>query len=351
MLKIKKLEFNHKNGILIQSMTNTKTNNIKATLDQIKRLTNAGADLVRVAIFDEKDINALSEIVKKASCPIVADIHFNYKFAIKAITSGVAKIRLNPGNINSEKEIKEIIDIAKKYKTIIRIGVNCGSLPLDLMEKYDNNIKIVMIESLRRYLKIFEKHDFKNIVISLKSSNPFLNVEVNKLAFKIFPYPIHLGVTEAGSLLNSTIKSTLGIAPLLQTGIGDTIRISISDDPVKEIQVAKKLLNILGIRKNYVEIIACPTCGRLDFDLFKVVEEIEDFSKKMTFPLRISILGCVVNGIGEAKESDIGIAGSSNKCLLFENGKILRTISSSIVVDELKKLILKKEKEYFDFNS
>lgn len=341
----KKIIFDKNNGIIVQSMTNTKTKDVNNTISQIKNLKNAGCDVVRVAVFDDEDVNALKEIVKLSPLPIIADIHFNYKYAIKAIESGVFKIRLNPGNINKEEEIKEIINTAKKYDTYIRIGVNCGSLPSDIEKEFGTTAD-AMIITMERYLELFKKYNFNKLVLSLKSSDPILNVKVNELAAKKFNYPLHIGVTESGTLISGTIKSTLGLAPLLQQNIGDTIRISISDDPIKEVKVCIKLLNILGIRKDRVDIISCPTCGRLDYDLFSVVNEIEEYCADKHFPLKISILGCVVNGIGEAKHADIGIAGSKKSGILFENGKILKNIPENQLVDELKKLIDQKYSEF-----
>ncbi len=337
--------FDKNKKILVQSMTNTKTKDINSTVNQIIKLKNAGCDLVRVAIFDDADADAIKEIVNLSPLPIIADIHFNYLYALKAIESGVFKIRLNPGNITDEKQIIEIINAAKKHDTFIRIGVNCGSLPEDIVKEYGISSKS-MIMTLTRYLKIFEENNFKKIVISLKSSDPLLNLEVNRLASQQFNYPMHIGVTESGTLIDATIKSTIGLSPLINEGIGDTIRISISDDPVKEVEICIKMLNFLNKRKDRVEIISCPTCGRLDYDLFSVVNEIEEYCKDKHFNLKISILGCVVNGIGEAKHADIGIAGSKSSGILFENGKIIKTVKESELISELKKMI---DKKYNDF--
>lgn len=344
-----KLVFDKKKKILVQSMTNTKTKDINATINQITQLKNAGCDLVRVAIFDDADADALKSIIKLSPLPIIADIHFNYHYAIKAIRDGVFKIRLNPGNIYKEEEIKTIIDEAKKHKTIIRIGVNCGSIPENIEKKYGVNA-IAMIKTMDHYLKFFKKYKFKNLVLSLKASDPLLNIEVNQLAAKKYKYPLHIGVTESGTLIDGTIKSTIGLTPLIQKNIGDTIRISISDDPIKEVEVCIKLLNILNKRADRVNIISCPTCGRLDYKLFDVVNEIENYCKNKHFPLKISILGCIVNGIGEAKHADIGIAGSKQSGFLFENGKIIKTLPEKELIDALKKLIDKKYDEYLTKN-
>ncbi len=343
------IDFNKRDKIIVQSMTNTKTHDVTSTLNQIKKLQDAGCDIVRVAIFDDADAKAIQTIVNQSPLPIIADIHFNYKYALEAIKSGVFKIRLNPGNINKESEITEIINAAKKYNTWIRVGVNCGSLPENILQKYNHKVCAdAMIETLDNYLKIFEQHDFNKLVISLKSSNPILNQEVNQKAAKHFKYPIHLGVTEAGPEKDAIIKSTIGLAPLLQEGIGNTIRISISSDPVIEVIVAHKLLNYLGLENNRVNIISCPTCGRLNYPMFEVVNEIEAYCKDKHFPLTISILGCVVNGIGEGKEADIGLAGSKDKCILFKKGEVLKIVSPNDALKELKQLI---DEEYAKFQA
>lgn len=333
------------NDVVIQSMTNTKTHDIDGTLKQINELVKAGARLVRVAVFDDEDVLALKEIVSRSPCPIVADIHFNYMFAIKAIEAGVAKIRLNPGNISDENQLIQIIEAAKKHDTAIRIGVNSGSIPLDLVNE-DGVSSKSMIIAAKRYVKFFEDHGFKKIILSLKCSDPLLTIETYRLSAKEFKYPLHIGVTESGSLMSGTIKSCAGLSPILLEGIGNTIRISLTCNPVHEITVCKKLLASLGIASNIVEIISCPTCGRLDFKLEKVVSEIENYTKDMNFPLKISILGCVVNGIGEGKESDIGIAGSAKKGMIFEKGKIIKTVPENELVPELKKLIDKYKEEW-----
>lgn len=340
-------DFNNKNKIIVQSMTNTKTHDIDKTLQQIKALQAAGCEIVRVAIFDDADAEAIKTLVQQSPLPIIADIHFNYQYALQVIETGVYKIRLNPGNINKPQEVKQIIDACKKHDTWIRIGVNCGSLPQDVLAKYNNQICAdAMIEALSNYLSIFEANDFHKIVISLKSSNPLLNQEVNEKAAQLFPYPIHLGVTEAGPERDAIIKSTIGLAPLLQKGIGNTIRISISTDPVVEVIVAHKLLNYLGLANNRVNIISCPTCGRLNYPMFEVVNEIETYCQDKHFPLTISILGCVVNGIGEGKHADIGLAGSAEKCMLFENGNIIKIVKPDEAIEALKQMIDTRYQQY-----
>ncbi len=341
--------FDRHKKILVQSMTNTKTHNVKATIDQINRLAQVGCDLVRVAVFDEQDVLALYEIVKLSPLPIIADIHFNYEFALKAIDAGVFKIRLNPGNIEDISQIKAIINAAKEKGTYIRIGVNCGSLPTQIVKQYGVSCQ-AMLATMDEYIKIFEESHFDKLVLSLKSSDPLLNLEVNRAAAKRYPYPLHIGVTEAGTLENATIKSTIGLAPLISEDIGDTIRISISDDPVKEVVICIKLLNFLKKRNDRVDIVSCPTCGRLDYNLFAVVNEIEKYCADKFFPLKIAILGCVVNGIGEAKHADIGIAGSKAGGIVFANGRILKQCPEDELIEELKKLIDERYQNYLSKN-
>lgn len=337
--------------VVIQSMTTTKTHDIDATLKQINSLVNEGCELVRVAVLDEKDVSSLPELVKLSPVPLVADIHFSYLFALKVMDSGIKKIRINPGNITDEKQLKQIIDKAKEKNIVIRIGVNSGSIPLDLIDKYKGATIEGMLEACDRAVKLFEKYDFRNIIISLKATNPLWTIKLYEKASKMFNYPLHLGVTEAGTLINGTIKSCVGLSSLLINGIGDTIRISLTEDPIEEVRIAKKLLMATGVETNQVDVIACPTCGRLNYNLFKVVREIEEYTKNMKFPLKISILGCIVNGIGEGKEADIGIAGGNGKGLIFKKGKIYKNCKEEDLVPELKKLIDEAYKEYFELKN
>jgi len=341
IIKIKDRYIGGDYPILVQSMTNTKTSDFDATLKQINEMIFHGVDLVRVSIFDDDDIIGLEKLIKTIDIPIIADIHFNASYAIKAINAGAHKIRLNPGNIKNEKQIIEIINLAKLKNIPIRIGVNSGSIPEDILENNQVTAK-VMLKTLDRYLKIFESKQFDNIVISLKSHDYLINKEVNKIANDRYIYPIHAGVTESGPIISGLIKSTLGLSELIENKIIHTMRISLTDDPKLEVIAAIKLLNILKQRNDRVDIISCPTCGRLQGDLFFIVNEIEKYCGNLFFPLTISILGCVVNGIGEGKQSDIGIACSKDKAILFENGKFLKNIDISNAVDELKKLIDKK---------
>lgn len=343
------VQIGNQDKVIIQSMTNTKTNDINKTVNQINALIEEGAEIVRVAILDEKDAIALKEIVRKVSCPIVADIHFNHMLAIKAIENGAAKIRLNPGNIKNESELIKILDLANKNNVAIRVGVNSGSLPIDIVKK-QGICADGMIEAASRYITIFEKHNFTNIVISLKTSDALLAIETYKKASSKFIYPLHLGITEAGSIHSGTIKSSVGLGIILSNGIGDTIRVSLTGDPIEEIKVCKKILNTLNLFSNMVDIISCPTCGRLNFNLESVVQDIEEYTKNIKMPLKVAILGCAVNGPGEAREADIGIAGGNKSGIIFENGKIIKTVAEKDLVNELKKIIDNKYKEFIEKN-
>ncbi len=342
---VKDIQIGGNNKVVIQSMTTTKTNDLESTIKQIKQLVEEGCELVRVAVLDDNDANALKYIVDNSPCPIIADIHFNPMLAIKAIDNGVAKIRLNPGNIKNKEDLQKIITKANSKNIPIRVGVNSGSLPIDLVKKFGVSAKSMIIAA-KRYIDIFELHGFKNIVISLKATDPLLAIESYKLASKIFKYPLHIGITEAGSLFNGTIKSSAGLGVLLYNGIGNTIRISLTGNPISEIKVCKKLLNTFGLYDNLVDVISCPTCGRFNFKLEPVVQEIEDYTKEMKFPLKIAILGCAVNGPGEAKEADIGIAGGNGSGIIFEKGKVIKTVNEDELVSELKKIIDLKYKEF-----
>ncbi|WP_412032419.1 flavodoxin-dependent (E)-4-hydroxy-3-methylbut-2-enyl-diphosphate synthase [Malacoplasma muris] len=342
---VKDIQIGGNNKVVIQSMTTTKTNDLESTIKQIKQLVEEGCELVRVAVLDDNDANALKYIVDNSPCPIIADIHFNPMLAIKAIDNGVAKIRLNPGNIKNKEDLQKIITKANSKNIPIRVGVNSGSLPIDLVKKFGVSAKSMIIAA-KRYIDVFELHGFKNIVISLKATDPLLAIESYKLASKIFKYPLHIGITEAGSLFNGTIKSSAGLGVLLYNGIGNTIRISLTGNPISEIKVCKKLLNTFGLYDNLVDVISCPTCGRLNFKLEPVVQEIEDYTKEMKFPLKIAILGCAVNGPGEAKEADIGIAGGNGSGIIFEKGKVIKTVNEDELVSELKKIIDLKYKEF-----
>lgn len=338
------------NKVVIQSMTTTKTHNINDTLKQIKDLKEIGCELVRVAVFDKYDAESLNEIVKYSPLPIVADIHFNYLFALAAIKAGCSGIRINPGNLANEKELLLIIQNAKEKNTNIRIGINSGSLPKHIIEKYGHGA-LALFKAMEEFIHFFEKQDFFNIVMSVKSTDPLITLQANQMLANTFNYPIHLGVTEAGTIVDASIKSSIGLGPLLLMGIGDTIRISITGDPLQEISIAKKILHTTKLNKNYVNVISCPTCGRLDFNMEPLVNKTIEYTKNMDFPLTISILGCVVNGIGEGRMADIGIAGSKNKALLFINGKIVKEVNSNDMWDTLKNAIDQAYEKYLKGNN
>lgn len=333
------------NHVVIQSMCNTKTKDVEATINQINALQQAGCELVRVAVFDKEDAYAIKEIKKGIHIPLVADIHFDYKLALIAIESGIDKVRINPGNIGSIEKVKAVVDACKKKHIPIRIGVNGGSLEKDILEKYGEPTPEGMVESAMKHVKILEDLDFHDIVISLKSSNTMLTIKAYELASKTFPYPLHVGVTEAGTALGGTIKSSLGIGTLLYEGIGNTIRVSLSDDPVEEIKVAKILLKELGLLKGVPTLVSCPTCGRIQYDLIPIAKEMEDFLKDIHLDITVAIMGCAVNGPGEARHADIGIAGGVGEGLLIKHGEILKRVKQEDMVQTLKDEILKMVEE------
>ena len=333
------------NHVVIQSMCNTKTKNVEATIKQINALEQAGCELVRVAVFDKEDAYAIKEIKKGIHIPLVADIHFDYKLALIAIESGIDKVRINPGNIGSIEKVKAVVDACKKKHIPIRIGVNGGSLEKEILEKYGEPTPEGMVESAMKHVKILENLDFHDIVISLKSSNTMLTIKAYELASKTFPYPLHVGVTEAGTALGGTIKSSLGIGTLLYEGIGNTIRVSLSDDPVEEIKVAKILLKELGLLKGVPTLVSCPTCGRIQYDLIPIAKEMEDFLKDIHLDITVAIMGCAVNGPGEARHADIGIAGGVGEGLLIKHGEIVKRVKQEDMVQTLKDEILKMVEE------
>ena len=333
------------NHVVIQSMCNTKTKNVEATIKQINALEQAGCELVRVAIFDKEDAYAIKEIKKGIHIPLVADIHFDYKLALIAIESGIDKVRINPGNIGSIEKVKAVVDACKEKHIPIRIGVNGGSLEKDILEKYGEPTPEGMVESAMKHVKILEDLDFHDIVISLKSSNTMLTIKAYELASKTFPYPLHVGVTEAGTALGGTIKSSLGIGTLLYEGIGNTIRVSLSDHPVEEIKVAKILLKELGLLKGVPTLVSCPTCGRIQYDLIPIAKEMEDFLKDIHLDITVAIMGCAVNGPGEARHADIGIAGGVGEGLLIKHGEIVKRVKQEDMVQTLKDEILKMVEE------
>ncbi|MEN8906907.1 MAG: flavodoxin-dependent (E)-4-hydroxy-3-methylbut-2-enyl-diphosphate synthase [Clostridiales bacterium] len=321
--------------IAIQSMTNTDTRDINSTVQQIKALEVAGCDIVRVAVINKEAAQAIKEIKRSIKVPIVADIHFDYRLAVESIENGADKIRINPGNIGSFDRVKAVVDKARERKIPIRIGINSGSLEKDILEKYQGVTPEGLVESAVRNVNLMEKLDYNNLVFSLKASDVFLTVESYRKMANISDFPLHIGVTEAGTYFSGTIKSSVGLGTLLIDGIGDTIRVSLTGEPVSEIRVAREILKSVGIEKKGVELISCPTCGRCQNNLIKVTEELEKRLADIDKNIKVAVMGCSVNGPGEAKEADIGIAGGVGEFLLFKKGKVIRKIIDSRVVEEL----------------
>jgi (E)-4-hydroxy-3-methylbut-2-enyl-diphosphate synthase len=334
--------------VIIQSMTNTKTSDIKATVKQIKELENAGCQLVRVTVNDTEAAEAIKEIKKQISIPLAADIHFDYRLAISAMENGVDKLRINPGNIGSDDKVALVVEKAKEYNIPIRIGVNAGSLEKTILEKYRRPTPEAMVESGLYHVRLLEKFGFEDIIISLKSSNVKMMVTAYRMMRELVDYPLHLGVTEAGTAFQGTVKSSIGIGGLLVDDIGDTIRVSLTENPVEEIKVAKEILKVLGLREEGTEIISCPTCGRTEIDLInlakKVEEEFSTFEKK----IKIAVMGCVVNGPGEAREADYGVAGGKGIGVLFKKGEVIKQVKETEILDELKKMIMEDFKDEED---
>ena len=329
--------------ISVQSMTNTKTTDIQGTIRQVNECFELGAQLMRISVPDEESSQALSKIIPHCPIPIIADIHFHYRRAIESAKAGAKCLRINPGNIGSKEKIREVINCAKDYGIAIRIGVNAGSLENDLLEKYRTPTPQALVESAQRHIKILEDHDFFNFKISVKASDVFLAIASYQELSKICDYPLHLGITESGSLFAGTIKSTIGISNLLLAGIGDTIRISLSADPKEEIKVAYQILKSLGLCEYGVTIISCPSCARQGFDVIKTVEEVEKRVSHIKKPMTISILGCVVNGLGEAQHTKIGITGGgNNRHNVYLNGLPNHKITTDSLIDHIVKLVEEK---------
>jgi len=327
---IRDLQFGGNQKVYIQSMTNTHTKDVEATVDQILKLETAGCELIRVAVLDMVDAKALGEIKKRIHIPLVADIHFDYHLALEAIYQGVDKIRLNPGNILKREHVEMVVDACKEKKIPIRIGVNSGSLP-DRMAPTPEN----MVETARQHVEILESMGFYDILLSLKATDMNLMIEAYRLAAKTFPYPLHLGVTEAGTAFSGAIKSAMGIGILLAEGIGSTIRVSLTDNPILEIQAAKEILKNLGLKDKVPNLISCPTCGRIQYDMIDIAKRIEAYLLNVNKTINVAIMGCAVNGPGEAKHADIGIAGGKGEAILFRRGEIIKKIKESEVYDVL----------------
>lgn len=328
--------------VVVQSMTNTMTQDIDATVAQIKRLEEAGCEIVRVAVIDEDAAKAISSIKKQISIPVIADIHFDHRLAIAAAKAGVDGLRINPGNIGNKKKIKTVVDCAKDYGLPIRIGVNAGSLEQDIVDAHHGVSSEAMVESAMRHIELLTDFDFHDIKVSLKASDVYRTLCAYRLLSSKVDYPLHVGVTEAGSLFPGIVKSSLGIGMLLAEGIGDTIRVSLTRDPVEEVRTAYEILKALGLRRRGPEITSCPTCGRCNIDLFSISEKVEDALKNSLVPVKIAIMGCVVNGPGEAKEADIGIAGGNGIGILFAKGKVIKKFAE----EQLVEVLLEEVKKY-----
>lgn len=325
--------------ITIQSMTNTDTRDAEATLNQIRELYVAGCQIVRCAVPDMEAAEALKEICAKSPIPVVADIHFDYRLALKAVENGISKIRINPGNIGSEDRVKAVVEACKSKNIPIRIGVNSGSLEKDILERDGKPTPKGLVESALRHVKILEDLDFRDIVISIKSSNVKMMIESYRLMSESCDYPLHLGVTESGTPFRGTIKSSIGIGTLLAEGIGDTLRVSLTSDPIEEIKVAKEMLYCLGLKEQALEFVSCPTCGRTQIDLIGIAQEVEKRLEGMNKAIKVAVMGCVVNGPGEAREADIGIAGGKGEGIIFKKGVIIKKVKEEDLVEELMKEI------------
>lgn len=321
--------------ISIQSMASTATTDVRATVDEIKRMEEAGADIARISVPDMESVRAAEKIVRGVSIPVVADIHFNYRMAVEVAGTGIAKLRINPGNIGDPDRVGAVVKKAKEYKLPIRIGVNAGSLEKDLLEKHGYPTADAMVESALRHVAILEEHDFYDTVVSMKASNVMLTIDAHRAFARVSDYPAHIGVTESGPGLSGAVFSSVGLGILLSEGIGDTMRVSLTADVVDEVRVAQKILQALEIQSNTPRVISCPTCARNRLDLVSIAEEVERRTANLRVPINIAVMGCAVNGPGEAADADFGIAGGDGEGLIYANGKILRKVKEKDMVTEL----------------
>ncbi len=328
-------------SVSVQSMCNTDTRDVKATLRQIDELTEAGCELIRLAVLDMDAAEALREIVKKSPIPVISDIHFDYRLAIQSINSGVSALRLNPGNIGKRENVEAVVKLAKQQKIPIRIGVNAGSLEKALVQNEELSLAEKLVESALGHIKILEDLDFGLIKVSLKSSDVLTTIDAYKLIADKIPYPLHLGVTEAGTLKAGLVKSSVGIGALLAAGIGDTIRVSLTENPVEEVYAGFEILKSLGLRQKGVNFISCPTCGRTQIDLIALAKKVEERFKNLDKPLTIAVMGCAVNGPGEARGADFGIAGGVGEGLVFKKGEIIAKVPENMLLDKLEEVIQK----------
>lgn len=329
------------NPVAIQSMCNTDTRDVKATVNQILKLEEAGCEIIRVAVPDMEAAEAIKKIKEQIHIPLVVDIHFDYKLALESMKNGADKVRINPGNIGSKERVKAVVDMAKAGGIPIRIGVNGGSLEKNLLEKYGSVTADALVESALGHIAILDELNFNDIVVSIKVSNVPKMLEAYRKFNAISDIPLHVGVTEAGTVRSGTIKSAVGIGALLSEGIGDTIRVSLSADPVEEVYAAYDILRILEMRKSGVEFVSCPTCGRTQIDLISIATEVEKRVAKLDKHIKVAVMGCAVNGPGEARDADIGLAGGKGECLIFSHGKILRKVPEAVAVEELMKEVEK----------
>lgn len=326
--------------VAIQSMTNTRTEDVEATADQILALERAGCEIIRCAVPTMEAATALRQIKERIHIPLVADIHFDYQLAIAAIENGADKIRINPGNIGDESRVRAVVDKAKEYQIPIRVGVNGGSLEKHLVEKYGGVTAEGLVESALDKVHMIENMGYDDLVVSIKSSDVMMCVKAHELIAKVCPYPLHVGITESGTLLAGNIKSSIGLGLILNQGIGDTIRVSLTGDPVEEIKSAKLILKTLGLRKGGIEVVSCPTCGRTKIDLIGLANQVEAMVADIPLDLKVAVMGCVVNGPGEAKEADIGIAGGIGEGLLIKKGKIIKKVKEEELLETLRQELL-----------
>ena len=333
------------NPILIQSMTNTKTEDIAATVAQINKLAAAGCDIIRCAVPTMEAAEALTEIKKQVEIPVVADIHFDYRLAIAAIEHGADKIRINPGNIGSRERVQAVVDAAKERQIPIRVGVNSGSLEKDLVEKYHGVTAEGIVESALDKVKMIEDMGYDNLVISIKSSDVMMCVKAHELIAEKTDHPLHVGITEAGTIISGNIKSAIGLGLILHQGIGDTIRVSLTGDPLEEIKSAKLILKTLGLRKGGIEVVSCPTCGRTRIDLIGLANQVENMVADIPLDIKVAVMGCVVNGPGEAKEADLGIAGGCGEGLLIRKGEVIRKLPEDELLSALHAELVALAKE------
>lgn len=332
------------NPILIQSMTNTKTEDVRATVSQIKELEDIGCEVIRCAVPTAAAAKAIAEIKKEISIPLVADIHFDYRLAIAAIENGADKIRINPGNIGSAERVKAVVDVAKAHRVPIRVGVNSGSLEKEIVKRYGGVTAEGIVESALDKVKMIEDMGYDNLVISIKSSDVMMCAAAHELIAEKTSYPLHVGITEAGTLYSGNIKSALGLGMILGAGIGDTIRVSLTGNPREEVKSAKLILRTLGLRKGGIEVVSCPTCGRTQIDLIGLAEKVTDMVEEFDLPIKVAVMGCAVNGPGEAREADIGIAGGIGEGLLIRKGEIIRKLPEGELLEALRQELIHWEK-------